>query len=54
MTEEQLNDPYSLIDELYRKNYQRVGIVKLIPPRLKVSEKLVLETLLEKLKTKKL
>jgi hypothetical protein len=41
MTEKQLEDPYSLIDELYAKNYHKVGIVKLIPPGLKVSEKQV-------------
>jgi histone demethylase JARID1 len=46
MTDQQFNDPFSLIDELFAKNYQKVGIVKLLPPRLKVPEKQVFSTLL--------
>jgi len=34
LTEEFLNDPYALIDDLYSKHYDKVGIVKLVVPAL--------------------
>lgn len=34
LTTELLKDPYRLIDDLYSKHYDKVGIVKLVVPAL--------------------
>jgi hypothetical protein len=33
ITEDHLKDPYKLIDMLYAKDYDKIGIVKLISPK---------------------
>jgi histone demethylase JARID1 len=51
LSEEFLRDPYRLIDDLYAKQYDKVGIVKLVAPAL---SKNIWKTLRDRLKEKRL